>query len=486
MAARRTEVPFSSRAERSPSQSSTLAGNQAVGGAGGIGGRGGTAGFGGVSAFGLPVGDVAGHGGTGGTGGSAYGGGIRVSGGTVVLLADTLNANSAKGGQGGTGGLGGSGPIALLFGGSGIVTGTGVGGSTLGGGGGSAINSAGAGGDGGIGGNGYGGGLYLSAGALTLTNATVADNTADAGSSGTGGQGGHAGTGNVTGGVGAPGAPGRSFGGGAYVNGGAVSLFNSTIALNTQSGTGSGGGVVQAAGTVTAVSTLIGGNGAVNYSGNITATDCLFQTAPTGTLTGSGNIVGKDPLLATAGLQNNGGPTLTIALQATSPAIGKGANPQGLLTDQRGFAPRTGSGGTDIGAYEHDATSDTQHPTATFQATSVTSSNAASSIRTHSQPRSRTTSGSRSRACRAWSFKSFLRARSPQLRQPWKRLSRLARPTHMVMLNRSSSRSRSRPQAVPGRRLTAARIRSRWAARRSPTLPAILFRSVRSAPSPSP
>ena len=362
---------------------STLAANDAVGGAGGIGGRGGTAGFGGVTALGLPVGDVAGGGGTGGTGGSAHGGGFRVAGGTVVLLGDTLNGNSAKGGAGGTGGLGGSGPIALVFGGTGIVTGTGGGGGGGGGTtslgfGGSGINSAGPGGAGGNGANGYGGGFYVSGGALTLANATVADNTADAGSSGSGGKGGHAGTGNLTGGPGIPGSPGSSFGGGAYVGGGTVNLFNSTIALNIQNGTGSGGGVVQAAGTVTAVSTLFGGNGAVDYSGNITATDCLFQTAPTGTVTGSGNIDGKDPLLATAGLQSNGGPTQTIALQATSPAIDKGANPQGLLTDQRGFSPRTGSGGTDIGAYQHDAASDTQHPTAILQATNVTGSNAAS------------------------------------------------------------------------------------------------------------
>ena len=57
-------------------------------------------------------------------------------------------------------------------------------------------------------------------------------------------------------------------------------------------------------GTVTAVSTLFGSNGPVDYSGDIDATDSLFQTAPTGTLSGSGNIVGSDPLLDASGLQN--------------------------------------------------------------------------------------------------------------------------------------------------------------------------------------
>ena len=55
-----------------------------------------------------------------------------------------------------------------------------------------------------------------------------------------------------------------------------------------------------------------------------------------------------------------------------------GANPESLLTDQRGFAPRTGPDGTDIGAYQHDAESDTQAPTAALQAVDVTGANAAS------------------------------------------------------------------------------------------------------------
>ena len=89
--------------------------------------------------------------------------------------------------------------------------------------------------------------------------------------------------------------------------------------------------------------------------------------------------MGSDPLLdPSGGLQNNGGPTQTIALQAQSPAIGVGANPDNLFADQRGAAPRTGPGGTDIGAYQTTAVADTTAPTATLQATNVTSSNAGS------------------------------------------------------------------------------------------------------------
>ena len=119
--------------------------------------------------------------------GSGYGGGISVTGGTVVLLADTLNANIAQGGEGGTGGHGGTGPLAELGDGSlsiGTGTGTGTGGGTTlsgGGGGGTAANTAGAGGNGGNGATGQGGGLYVSGGAITLVNATVAANSAEAG-----------------------------------------------------------------------------------------------------------------------------------------------------------------------------------------------------------------------------------------------------------------------------------------------------------------
>src|SRR5215207_694170 len=65
------------------------------------------------------------------------------------------------------------------------------------------------------------------------------------------------------------------------------------------------------------------------------------------------------------GLRNNGGPTLTVALTATSPGVDQGTSLglTGILsTDQRGAgflrkvdkaaANATGGDGTDIGAYE--------------------------------------------------------------------------------------------------------------------------------------
>jgi len=74
---------------------------------------------------------------------------------------------------------------------------------------------------------------------------------------------------------------------------------------------------------------------------------------------GPGDMNNTNPLLGP--LQNNGGPTQTIALPSGSPAIDAG-NPAGctdgsghlLATDQRG-QPRPDkedTGGCDIGAYE--------------------------------------------------------------------------------------------------------------------------------------
>jgi hypothetical protein len=71
-----------------------------------------------------------------------------------------------------------------------------------------------------------------------------------------------------------------------------------------------------------------------------------------GGYSGTGNI-SLDPRLGPFG-NNNGGPTLTIALEPGSPAIDAGNNafiPAGVTTDQRGF-PRVSGAAVDLGAYE--------------------------------------------------------------------------------------------------------------------------------------
>jgi len=75
-------------------------------------------------------------------------------------------------------------------------------------------------------------------------------------------------------------------------------------------------------------------------------TSCGFTQA-------TGSLPNTDPLLDPAGLQDNGGPTLTIALQPDSPAVdlvGEGACPP-PVTDQRGVE-RPQGGACDSGAFE--------------------------------------------------------------------------------------------------------------------------------------
>jgi hypothetical protein len=168
-----------------------------------------------------------------------------------------------------------------------------------------------------------------------------------------------------------------------------VTVHNSTIAFNNArntlgaiggdggaltvlTGTGSlgeGGGVtVYGAGTLRAVSSIFADNfGASGQDvvGNFSLADHILLGNNTGSnLAGgnpdaNGNLVGTpaapvDPTLGP--LQDNGGPTETMALQPGSPAINRGSNPDGLTTDQRGFGPRDAGGGVDIGAFQLGAT----------------------------------------------------------------------------------------------------------------------------------
>ena len=75
----------------------------------------------------------------------------------------------------------------------------------------------------------------------------------------------------------------------------------------------------------------------------------------TGLVTGNGNQVGTaaspiDPLLGL--LQDNGGPTFTMALLPGSPALNNGDPAQLGQADQRGVVR---SGGVNIGAYQASA-----------------------------------------------------------------------------------------------------------------------------------
>ena len=161
--------------------------------------------------------------------------------------------------------------------------------------------------------------------------------------------------------------------------GGTVIVSNSTIADNTATYS-DGGGIANHRGAVLAVSnTTIAGNAAMNgggiaNAGTMSALDTILagNTAATGRdLSGDlgslghnliGNVDGGsgfagtdllyvDPLLGL--LQNNGGPTWTMALLSGSPALGAGDTTHAPQFDQRGpgFA-RVVNGAIDIGAFE--------------------------------------------------------------------------------------------------------------------------------------
>jgi CSLREA domain-containing protein len=151
-----------------------------------------------------------------------------------------------------------------------------------------------------------------------------------------------------------------------------LTVRNCTFADTTEFSPGAGAGIVAVrldpASTLDLESSLFsnsfGPNVTVSDGASATLAFNLFDTAapslPPGTVcagstAGGANLCGVaapglDPLAA------NGGPTLTMALQPTSPAIDMGSNPGGLNTDQRGPGfPRTQAAGTDIGAFEFGA-----------------------------------------------------------------------------------------------------------------------------------
>lgn len=195
-----------------------------------------------------------------------------------------------------------------------------------------------------------GGGIYLSGGGdLKVSNSTVSNNST-------------AGTDSET-----------KNGGGIYLNLGTGTIRNSTIAGNTATGTGAGGGIYSTgSGSATLANSIVADNTAgTAASAEIRATTTsggsfntrginVIEGTTTGTLTiqNGSNITGVDPQLSA--LANNGGKVQTQAINMSSNAYNAGVNSEalntedGLLTtDNRGagFA-RIVSNTVDIGAYE--------------------------------------------------------------------------------------------------------------------------------------
>jgi len=148
----------------------------------------------------------------------------------------------------------------------------------------------------------------------------------------------------------------------ALVNFGSLMVTNGTISVNI------GGGIADSspAGTprVQIKSTLLAGNTGGNCFNSILISQgynlsddasCVYQSFVGST---AGNMNSTPAGLDPKGLQNNGGPTQTIALQPASPAVDAipvasctDINGDPVTTDQRGVGRPQGKG-CDIGAYE--------------------------------------------------------------------------------------------------------------------------------------
>jgi cysteine-rich repeat protein len=145
-------------------------------------------------------------------------------------------------------------------------------------------------------------------------------------------------------------------GGGGIFNSewwGTATVTNSTFTGNSAH---SGGGIAFDPGrTLTVTNSIVASNTGGDCIGAVTGGDhnLIGDAANACGLTNgvNGNLVGVDPLLDPDGLENNGGPTQTIALLPGSPAIDAGDIASCPATDQRGV-PRPYGAACAIGAYE--------------------------------------------------------------------------------------------------------------------------------------
>ena len=231
----------------------------------------------------------------------------------------------------------------------------------------------------------YGGGVTNDTGTLQLSNSTLSGNSAARGGGIWNGDGGTLSVSNST----LSGNTASVIGGGIWNtnlkpggSSGAASmltLINSTLSGN--SGGSGGGGIYNGASTLTATFSTISGNsaasggGILNDTGTLVVQDTIVANSPTGgncfgfngtVITSQGYNLSDDTScsgffnqqgdfnntpagLDPAGLQNNGGPTKTIALLAGSSALNAIPGPCAVNTDQRGVVRLLAC---DIGAFE--------------------------------------------------------------------------------------------------------------------------------------
>jgi hypothetical protein len=278
-------------------------------------------------------------------------GGAVFAGSELVVSGSTVSANTA-------GSFGGG-----LFG-SGTLT---VSGTTV------SANSAGLGGGGALadgltavsassflgnhGGSGGGGLLALSSSTLALNASTFSGNDAT--------QGGGLAVNNAASVIDSTfGGNSATSGGGVYTNAGVVALVNDTVAGNHASG--SGGGIVTTGSAVTTVTNSIVADNAVGNCGALPSSPAHVTDGGHNLENGTTCAFTREAVIAEpalGALQDNGGPTATMAITAASPAYRRGdpaacsaAHPAGAGgVDQRGSARKT-AGACDIGAFEAAAT----------------------------------------------------------------------------------------------------------------------------------
>jgi len=218
-------------------------------------------------------------------------------------------------------------------------------------------------------------------GELTMTNTTIEGNTAN------GGPGGFANDGTAS--VESSTISGNSFGGisnagtlslrnstisgnfagdspdvagyGGILNRGTLEITNSTITGNTPTYTATGG-ILALTGAVTVVNSIVAANGGGQCAGAIRSLGHNLSNDASCGFNEPGDIEGLDALLEP--LADNGGPTLTHALNPDSPAVDAGDNSTCPGKDQRG-AERPVNGVCDIGAYEFGGELPTPSPTHT-------------------------------------------------------------------------------------------------------------------------
>jgi hypothetical protein len=216
-------------------------------------------------------------------------------------------------------------------------------------------------------------GVSFPAGTVILSNSTVSGNMAYAAGEGGGIYNGYGGMLMVTNST-IAGDLAVDRGGGIYNEyGEMLTIANSTIAGNL-AGDGSGGGIESNADGLVMQNTIVAGNHATYFPDlrGVLSGDGYNLIGNTFGQTGFDptDLLDVDPQLGP--LQDNGGPTSTMALLPGSPALNAGDPSQLGVADQRGV-PRTG--GVNIGAYQASATAfalsapDTVDPGAPFDLT---------------------------------------------------------------------------------------------------------------------